>query len=112
MHIFTTILLPDEFGDPVEHDVKVTFRAECVSPGYAATRTDPGEGPELECHFEDAELDSKTGKLTAAEFHTVKTYFAANPDKAIEAANDNFEPYTPDPDDARFDYRGRRGLAA
>jgi hypothetical protein len=93
----TTILRTDADGDTVECDVAVHFTADCTSPGYPATRTDPGEGPEHECQFDGAELDGVPGKLTDAEpdkltdaeLGTLRTWFEANHDKAHEAANDN-----------------------
>lgn len=79
----------DRDGDA--HDVTVHFSATCVNPGYAATRTDPGEGPEFECLFEDAEFDGGEpgDHLTPAELATLRTWFATKGDAASEVANDN-----------------------
>jgi hypothetical protein len=118
MELYTTILRTDEFGDEVELDVAIQVAATCISRGYRATRTDPGDGPEYECVFEGAELDVKplTGiaPLTEAELGTLRTWFDANTDKVWQAANDNFDD-GPDPDEARdraWDERGWRGLEA
>jgi hypothetical protein len=118
MELHTTILRTDEFGDQVECDATVHFTAECTSPGYAATYMQPGDGPEFECTFESAELETRycpvPGKLTEAELGTLRTWFQANTDKVWQAANDNFDD-GPDPDEARdraWDERGWRGLEA
>jgi hypothetical protein len=93
VELYTTILRTDADGDEVEHDVAIHFAATCTSRGYRATRTDPGDGPEYECVFEDAELDVKPrttiAPLTADELATLRTWFTANTDKVWQAANDD-----------------------
>jgi len=80
--------------DGYAQDVTVNFSATCVNPGYRATRSDPGEGPEFECLFEGAELDcpeDDEGPLTEPELATLRTWFVTKGDAAHEAANDNME---------------------
>lgn len=107
----TTITRIDADGDPVVCDVAVHFTAACTSPGYPATWTQPGEGPDYELTFERAEFDGgepddAPGPLNYAELATLKVWFVANFDRAYEAANDNHDDGR-DPDD-----RGWRGLEA
>lgn len=87
----TTILRTDADGDTIECDVAVHFSATCVNPGYRATQTDPGEGPEYECLFEGAEFDGggPDDELTPDELERMRTWFATRGDAASEAANDN-----------------------
>jgi hypothetical protein len=120
LELYTTITRTDVDGEAVECEAIVYFTVESFSPGYCATWTQPGEGPEIECAFDRAELDGlpTDAPLTDAELATLRTWFVTNHDKAYACANDNFEP-GPDPDDARdreYDDRmtdhGWRGLAA
>lgn len=117
LELYTTITRADADGDAVEYDATVRFTVESYTPGYSATRTDPGEAAEFECAFEGAELDDKAA-LTDAELATLRTWFAANTDRVWQVANDNYDA-GPDPDDARdrasddrMNDHGWRGLEA
>jgi hypothetical protein len=115
LELYTTITRIDADGDPVECDATVSFTAECISPGYPATYTQPGEGPEYEVTFEDAELETRfcpvPGKLTEAELATLRGWFLANLERAREAARDDGADGFDDERDHAND-NGWRGLEA
>lgn len=90
--LYTTILRTDADGDEVECDVTVSFSADCTNPGCASSRDDPGADAEYDITFEDAELETRfcpvPGALTEAEMATLRTWFAANHQRACEAVDD------------------------
>lgn len=78
--------------DIEEFDVAVEFEARMTSRGYRATRYEPGAGPEYDVEFTEARFSRPQfapGELTAIEVSTLRTWFDANYDRAIEAANDD-----------------------
>jgi hypothetical protein len=92
LHLFTTIERADEYGDLVEHDVRVEFTAKQTAAASRACWDDPGWAAEYDITFDGAEFDGRfapDGKLTAAELATLRTWFATKGDAASEAANDN-----------------------
>lgn len=115
--LYTTVIRTDPDGDTVECEAAIHFTVDSYTPGYAATWTRPGEGAEIECSFDRAELVGLpvAAPLTDAELATLRAWFEANHDQAYEAANDNHD-NRPDPDDAReravADAAGWRGLEA
>lgn len=92
----TTITRIDADGDPVECDATIHFTAECTNPGCPPSWDDPvGAGAEYAITFESAELETRfcpvPGALTDAELATLRAWFAANHEKACEAADGCFE---------------------
>jgi hypothetical protein len=96
LELYTTVIRTDADGDEVECNTTITFTAECTRPGCAPSWDDPvGAGAEYAITFEGAQLETRfcpaPGALTDAEMATLRVWFAANHDKACEAAEGRFE---------------------
>lgn len=97
-------LLTRHAGTPDEEqvDIYITFTATLTSPGYAATRDYPAEGPEWEFEIDDIEMDLPKGmspspeeQLTPAEKAEIAAWFDSpkGQAEALDAANDKYDPF-------------------
>jgi hypothetical protein len=94
--LYTTIERYDAANDDhLEFDVAVEFDARMTSRGSRQTWMQPAEGPEFDIEFAEARLLQPVppGGLTTVELVSLRRWFDANQDAAIEAANDDDRGY-------------------
>lgn len=98
----TTLTRHAGTDDEEELDIWITFDARLVTPGGAATRTDPAYGHEWEFEIVSIDIDLPRGmkpppgeELTPEEQARIEEWFKGpeGQARAEEAANDRYDPF-------------------